>query len=53
MMIPSFQDFLEGTQSNLKAMTVLKQSILVKYFVIHQKAAVEVEDRLLIKEKIP
>jgi hypothetical protein len=52
MMIPSFQYWLEGAQSNLRATTVLKQSILIKYLVVHQKAATLVEKNLLIKEKI-
>jgi len=52
LLIPSFQNFLERTQTCLKAVTVLKQSLLVKYFVIHQKATIAVEESLLIQERI-
>lgn len=52
LLVPSFQNFLEKAQSQLKAVAILKQTIMVKYFVIHQKAFIEVEDSLLNKEKI-
>jgi hypothetical protein len=52
LLIPSFQNFLEKAQTQLKAVAILKQTMMVKYFVIHQKAAVEVEDSLLAREKI-
>ena len=50
LVIPSFQSWLEGLQSKLFAETILKQLILVKHFTLHQRAIVEVEDRLSIKE---
>jgi hypothetical protein len=50
LVIPSFQSWLEGLQAKLFAETILKQLILVKHFTLRQRATVEVEDRLSIKE---
>jgi len=50
LVIPSFQNWLEGLQSKLFAETILKQLILVKHFTLRQRVAVEVEDRLALKE---
>jgi hypothetical protein len=52
MVIPSFQSFLERGQTALKAVTVLKQTVMVRYFVIHQKAVEEVEESMLVKNSI-
>lgn len=52
MVIPSFQNFLEREQTALKAVTVLKQTVMVKYFVIHQKAVQEVEESMLVKDRV-
>ena len=52
MVIPSFQSFLEREQIALKAITVLKQTIMVRYFVIHQKAVQEVEESILVKDRL-
>lgn len=52
LVIPSFQSFLEREQTALKAVTVLKQTMMVRYFVIHQKAVQEVEESLLVKKRV-
>jgi hypothetical protein len=51
LVIPSFQSFLESEQTRLKAVTVLKQTMMVRYFVIHQKATQEVDESILVKDK--
>jgi len=52
MVIPSFQSYLEREQTALKAVTVLKQTIMVRYFVIHQKAVQEVEESILVMNRV-
>lgn len=52
LVIPSFLSFLEREQTALKAVTVLKQTMMVRYFVIHQKAVQEVEEGMLVKDKM-
>lgn len=52
LLIPSFQSILERSQNKFKAVTVLKQTVMVKYFVLHQKKPVEVEEGLLSREKL-
>lgn len=50
--IPSFQSFLEREQTFLKAVTVLKQTVMVRYFVIRQKAAQEAEESVRVKGRM-
>ena len=52
MVIPSFQSYLEREQTVLKTVTVLKQTMMVKYFVLHQKAIQEVEESMLVKNRV-
>ncbi len=52
LVIPSFQNYLEREQTALKAVTVLKQTMMVRYFVIHQKAVREVEESILVKDRV-
>jgi hypothetical protein len=50
LVIPSFQNWLEGLQTKLLAETMLKQLIMVKHFTLNQRVNVEVEERVIIKE---
>jgi hypothetical protein len=52
LIIPSFQNLADNVQFQLKANTVLKQTMLVKYFVIHQKVLVEEEENQLVPERM-